>query len=315
MNNVKMSAIGLAVLMSSAVMAGERVDETVSTSADSRVSIDVQSGKVEIKTWDKNVVQVRGELDDDAEGYEFVAEGDGRVVFKVHMPKRRWGSWNEEGSTLEFYMPVNSNLRFEGVNADVKAQDVKGGSKIHTVNGDVKASNLVGRIDLETVNGEINASGLSGDIELNTVNGEIRDESSQGEVQIETVNGDINTNTSADELNISNVNGDMDLQLAGVKELEISTVNGDIDLVLNAESLDRAYITTVGGDADVRFEGDVNAEFNIEAHSGGDITNRLTNDKVKKAKYGPGESLRFVKGKGKANIEIDTVSGDIKIRD
>lgn len=156
---------------------------------------------------------------------------------------------------------------------------------------------------------------LTGDIELNTVNGDIQDVDSKGEVQIETVNGDINTNTSAEELTISNVNGDMDLKLLDVKEIEISTVNGDIDLGVNTKKLEKAYITTVGGDADIRFEGDVDAEFNLEAHSGGDITNRLTGDKVKKDKYGPGESLKFSMGSGKANIEIDTVSGDIRIRD
>ena len=315
MNKLKMSTLTLALAMSVGAIAGEKVDESVTTTADGRVSIDVQSGDVNIRTWDKNEVKVSGELDDDAEGYEFENEGNGRVTFKVRMPKRKWGSWKDDGSKLEFYIPENSNLRFEGVNVDVSANSVKGGSKIHTVNGNVEAKKLTGRIDLETVNGQIKSVDLQGDIELNTVNGEIQDVDSQGEIQIETVNGDINTNTAAEELTISNVNGDIDLQLDKVKELEISTVNGDIDLAMSTEVLEKAYITTVGGDADIRFEGQVDADFNIEAHSGGDITNNLTGDKVKKDKYGPGESLKFSQGSGKANIEIDTVSGDIRIRD
>jgi len=312
-NIFKVSLVTTLLCLSTSLLAGERIDQVLSTTSDGRVSIDVMNGKVAIRTWDKNEVKVVGELDDDAEGYQFEASDSGRVVFKVEMPKRRWGSWKDDGSNLEFWVPVNNELRYEGVNADIEVDGVKGGSRVNTVNGSVEANSLYGRVELETVNGKIKAHGLNGKIKLDTVNGEIKDEDSEGEIKIETVNGDIETNSSAEDIEISNVNGDMDLQLATVKELEISTVNGDIDMEIELMDASRVFISTVGGDADIKFKGDVSAEFNIEAHSGGDIDNKLTKDKVKRDKYGPGESLRFQMGDGTAEVEIDTVGGDITI--
>ena len=301
------------LLLSGVALAGDKIDESLPTTADGRLSIDVMNGEVKIKTWNKNEVKVVGELDDDAEGYQFESTEDGRVVFRVEMPKRRWGNWDDSGSNLEFWLPENNNLRFEGVNADVDVENVMGGAKVNTVNGNVEAKSLKGRVNLETVNGKIKTSGLEGKIKLNTVNGTIEDRNSSGDVNFETVNGDIESNTTAADIDISNVNGDMDLELSLVKELEISTVNGDIELELSIEERSRVFISTVGGDADIKFNGTLSADFNIEAHSGGDIRNKLTKDKVKRDRYGPGETLEFKVGKGEAEIEIETVGGDITI--
>jgi len=301
------------LLFSGLTFAGEKIDESLMTTKDGRLSIDVMNGKVTIKTWDKNEVKVVGELDDDAEGYQFESNDKGRVIFKVEMPKRRWANWDDSGSKLEFWLPENNNLRFEGVNADVDVENVLGGAKVNTVNGNVEAKSLKGRINLETVNGKIKTRSLEGKIKLNTVNGTIEDRNSSGDVNFETVNGDIDSDTSAADIDISNVNGDMELDLSLVKELEISTVNGDIDLELAIEDNSRIFISTVGGDADIKFNGTISADFNIEAHSGGDIRNKLTKDKVKRDRYGPGETLEFKVGSGTAEIEIETVGGDITI--
>jgi hypothetical protein len=312
MKNIIAVGIVFILCMGNAI-AGEKIDRSLKTTSNGKVSIDVQSGQVNIKVWDKKEVKVVGELDDDAEGYQFETNDNGRVVFKVHMPKQKWGSWKDDGSKLTFWIPVKNNLKFEGVNVDVKAKGLRGDARINTVNGDIDASDINGRIGLGTVNGKIKSSGLKGDINLSTVNGEILDTDSEGELEIETVNGDIETDSKVNELTINNVNGDIDLNLKAIKEIEISTVNGDIDLRADLTDMKKLQITTVGGDTDVKFVGEVSAEFNIEAHSGGDIDNDLTSDKVRKDKYGPGESLKFTVGGGKAEVEISTVNGDIRI--
>lgn len=295
------------------VFAGEKVDEIVKTIADGKIFIDVQTGKVNIETWDKNEVKVEGELDDDAEGYQFETNSDGRVVFKVHMPQKKWGSWKDDGSKLRFWVPAKNSLKFEGVNVDVKVAGLKNDVRLNTVNGDIDASDLNGRIILGTVNGDIKSESLAGTIKLSTVNGEIDDTKSRGELEIETVNGDINTDSSVAELSINNVNGDMDLDLKTIKEIEISTVNGDINLKAELLEMKSLVVSTVGGDADFKFVGGISASFDIQAHSGGNIDNELTSDRVRKDKYGPGESLTFTAGGGKTEVEISTVNGDVRI--
>ncbi len=309
----QLSLFTIALLSAGVALAGQKIDQTLTTGPEGRVSIDVMSGEVQIKSWDKNEVKVTGELDDDAEGFQF-EQNNNRVVFKVHMPRQRWGSWKDDsGSELTFWVPKDSELRFEGVNTDVSVSEVDGGSRINTVNGDIEASKLKRRVSLETVNGKVFSANLEGKIKLMTVNGEIDDRDSLGELEIEAVNGDIRTVSQANEVTVNNVNGDMNLTLKDIKELEINTVNGDIGMSLQTQKRAKVYISTVGGDADIKFAKNVGASFSIEAHSGGDIKNRLTNDRSVKERYGPGESLRFSTGSDAVEVEIDTVSGDITL--
>ena len=301
-------------LMSISAWAGDKVDESAQTSADGFLVVDVQSGDVKIQTWDKNEIKVVGELDDDAEGYKFEVDGR-KVYFKVKMPERRWGGFNNsDGSKLEFWLPASNKLKFEGVNVNVKADGVQGGSMINTVNGDIDASNLSDKVKLETVNGDINAKDLTGKINIYTVNGEVKDRDSKGTLAIETVNGEIDSTTNATELALNNVNGDMRVVMTKVEDVEVSTVNGDIDIELDLIAKGRFVYSSVGGDADILFLGDVSADFDIEAHAGGDIDNYITSDKAKEAKYGPSSRLRFKVGAGDADVEIDTVSGDVKLK-
>lgn len=315
LHSFKLGVVSLG-LISMATIAGESIDKSLAASADGFVAVDVQSGTVKLKTWNKNEVKVVGELDDDAEGYEFEVDGN-KVVFKVKMPEKRWGSWggySDKGSNLEFWLPTASKLKFEGVNVDVNVSGVTGGSMINTVNGDIEAQELTQKVKLETVNGNVISNKLNGKIDITTVNGEVKDSDSKGAVVIETVNGSIIVDTAATELAVNNVNADMQIVADKVEDIEISTVNGTLDIELELIEKGRFSFSSVSGDAEISFSGDVSADFDIEAHAGGDIDNYITQQKAKKAKYGPSEKLKFKVGQGSADVEIDTVSGDIVIK-
>jgi len=314
-NNLKLSFASALCLMSSHVFAGEKIDEILDTKADGSVMIDVLSGDVTINVWDKNQVSVKGELSDDAEGYTFEVDGNGDTYFNVKMPNKNWGNWNnDDGSTLTIMIPKTNDIRFEGVNVNIDVQNVEGESRINTVNGNIRANKLNKRVTLETVNGEIKSTDLNGKIKLNTVNGEVNDKNSQGELEIETVNGEIKTNTSATEIGINSVNGQVTVIAKIVKEMEVSMVNGEFEGTLELSKTGRFSFSSIGGETRLNFLGDVSADFDIEAHAGGDITNKLSEHKAKEAKYGPSESLKFRLGEGTADVEIDTVNGNVVLK-
>ncbi|PCK33439.1 DUF4097 family beta strand repeat-containing protein [Pseudoalteromonas piscicida] len=305
--------IGLAALPAM-VFAGESIDKELSIPADGKVIIENQRGDVTIKTWDQAMFKVTGELDDKAEGYKLETSGE-VTEFVVKMP-RRYKSWGGgDGSTLTIYMPRTSELDFEGVIVDVAAADLTAGARIKTVNGNIKVEQISGKISLETVNGDIDSRDLDGNIQFETVNGDIDDVASKGKLRFNAVNGEIKTQTTATELRLENVNGEVELKMAALKDLRLSTVNGEIAVYAD-ELLDNASINmeSVSGDIELNFPKDVSARFEINAHSGGRISNKLSSDQVKKAKYGPARSLEFVLNGGNADVEIDTVSGDIELK-
>ncbi|WP_440054286.1 DUF4097 family beta strand repeat-containing protein [Pseudoalteromonas sp. T1lg65] len=296
------------------VVAGESIDQEREVPANGRIVIENQRGEVIIKSWDKNVFKVSGELDDKAEGYEL--ETSGKVTqFVVKMPSR-YKSWGGgDGSNLTIFMPRSSELDFEGVIVDVEVSQLDSGARVKTVNGNIKVSELSGKVSLETVNGDIDSRELSGQLQFETVNGDINDIGSQGKLRFNAVNGEIKTQSDATEVRLENVNGEVELTLNELKDLRVSTVNGEITVKMN-KLQDNASINmeSVSGDLALYFPTDVSARFEVNAHSGGSISNRLSSDKVKKAKYGPAKELEFVLGSGNADVEIDTVSGDIALK-
>jgi hypothetical protein len=57
----------------------------------------------------------------------------------------------------------------------------------------------------------------------------------------------------------------------------------------------------------------VPARFDIEGHAGGGITNKLSDDKMQKAKYGPNRWLKFSLNGGSAKVNVSTVSDRVRL--
>lgn len=295
-------------------VAGERVDENMKVDKDVYVDIEHTNGDAKVFGWDKNEVQVRGELDDKAKEFIFEKRG-GTVIIHVKMEKSRsWGSNKYKGDDLEIFVPMGARVEYTSVNADVQFRFLNAGLKAETVNGDIDARDIVGRIRLETVNGGIDARSLDGDLSFETVNGEINDEKSSGsEATYASVNGEIMVNSSVPEVMAESVNGDLELKLGMVQKIEMTTVNGTIDVHMDLMEGGTVEGSNVSGRINLSLQNDVSAEFDIDSHAGGRLVNNLTDDDVRKAKYGPGRWLDFTTRGGKGKVELSTVSGRIEL--
>lgn len=310
-------ALAIALVQLPAVAAGQAINEERAVSANEKIDIEVQSGEVNIVATSAATFTVKGELDEQAKGFELQSAG-GSTRFIVKMPRTTsyWGDNDKTaGSQLEIQVPVGAVLRFTGVNTEVAVKGVAGGARLKTVNGNLTAQELKEDIALETVNGDIISTNNHGRLQLTTVNGSIRDQGSQGRrLNVESVNGEIRLDSRAEEVNFSVVNGEGELTLTGTARLELSSVNGEVAAVLKDSKTPKISGSSVSGSTRLTLDKDISARFELEASAGGSISNSLTNDKAEKAKYGPSSDLNFTTGSGDGEVEISTVSGDIELR-
>jgi DUF4097 and DUF4098 domain-containing protein YvlB len=297
------------------VIANEKVDRSLEVASDVYVKIEHVNGMAQIQSWDKNEVKVTGRLGDRTEEFIFEKDGNKVVIEVIIKSNKSWGNWGSgDGDQLEIFVPHQSKVYYSAVNADVKVNGVKGGATIETVNGTIDAIKLAGRIRLESVSGRINADELEGDVKVETVNGKIKSTSSMGkEDSYGSVNGDIEVTSQSAEINVETVNGDMELVLGDVNQINLDTVNGSIDVQLNLLRNAELEASSVGGSISLYFQKDVSARFDVEGHAGGHITNKLSEDNIQKAKYGPSRWLEFSLNGGSAKVDISTVSGRIKL--
>jgi DUF4097 and DUF4098 domain-containing protein YvlB len=316
--NLMQSALLVAgFICSSQVLAlGSAIDEKRVVSSNEKIHINNMRGMVNIVAVDKAEFSVKGTLDEKAKGFELTSK-NGVTKFEVKMPSRVYADYDEDeqevGSRLEIQVPVGSQVEFSGVNAEVTAKGIQGGTTLTSVNGSVLGENLGSDVSLETVNGQIRSKNNNGRLKLQTVNGEIEDEGSKGKLTLESVNGEIKSVSQAKEVELSVVNGEGRLQLDGTERLDFDSVNGDVTVDLKNSQTPKIEASTVGGSIHLTLDANVKARFELSGSAGGDINNRFTDDQVVEAKYGPGRDLEFSTGAG-GDVEISTVSGEIELK-
>lgn len=301
----------------SVAMSGELVDKTIDADANSLIEITHVSGEAKVIGWDKNQVKVEGELGDKTEEFRFERDGKS-VLIEVEVKKssRGWG-WSSDGGTgddLVIYVPQNSRVAYHSPNASLNIENIQGGAILEIINGSLRANDLSGRLRLKTVNGDIRAQKLSGELSLDSVNGDIKAKHINGDdITVNTVNGDIEIESSANDISAESVNGDIDMVMGDVEDLKTNTVNGSINMSMNLVDGGTVRASSVGGRVYLAFQDDIQAKFNIEAHAGGNIKNKITDQDASKAKYGPRKWLEFSTGNPSATVDVSTVNGRIEL--
>ena len=292
--------------------AGEKIDEAMTANGINAVNVENVSGEVTIIGTDGDSITVKGELSDKAKKFVFKKDGN-QMRISVDMPHRYNHSNNDKGSVFTVRMPKSIRMNFNGVSTDVIVKDLTNNVEVRTVSGDISAENLAEHIELDTVSGEIDAENLSGKIRLSTVSGDIEDKNSKGRLQLKAVSGDIRSKSSAEEAFISVISGSARFKLAEVEELVVTSVSGDVKGELTLLDEGEVKVSGVSSDISLAFQGEVSANFRLTASAGGDLENRLTNDRAKRAKYGPSSKLNFSTGNGSASVKGSVVSGEIRI--
>lgn len=308
--------LSVALLSSANVLALEEVDKTIDIEPNSLIEIKHVNGSAKIIAWNEDKVRVSGELGERTEEFKFERDGNS-VIIEVKVKKSNNWNWgkNNKGDRLEIYVPKKTRLEYQSINASVRVSDIEGEADIQVINGSIRAENLSGSIGLESVNGDIRGTSLVGELTVSSVNGEISLKHIEGdEISVGSVNGEIDIISNALQISVETVNGEIDLTAQDVSDVQATTVNGSIELNMNLIANGKVRASSVSGRIELGFQSDVSAKFDIQAHAGGSIKNRLTDDKPSKAKYGPRRSLEFSTGNPTGHVEVSTVSGHIELK-
>lgn len=294
--------------------AGQQIDKSLTVSDVSSVNIENLRGNITVIGWEKGIISVKGELEDDAEGLLFKQQGS-RVKIKVELENQSnnfWGN-NAKGSVLTIYMPKNIRVSFEGIASDINFENLHASAEAKTVSGNIKAVNLSERIELISVSGDIDSSQLSGKVSLSSVSGNIKDRQSRGRLSLRVVSGEIDAQSAAKEVIIENVSGDINIGLNETDELSVANVSGDFSGTVSLNDGGVVKMSSISGGLALKLQKNVQASFRLSASAGGDITNKITTQKSNKAKYGPSSKLYFETGSASANVRANTVNGNIRV--
>ncbi|MFT7090493.1 MAG: DUF4097 and DUF4098 domain-containing protein YvlB [Candidatus Azotimanducaceae bacterium] len=279
------------MLVTATLQAEEEIDLSKKVQADGLIKIDILRGDIEIEGWSEARVQVKGELDELAEGLRFEVR-DGVTEIEVEMP-RQYVNWGD-GSNLIIYVPMLSRVAVKAVATDIEVSDVLGGMQVRSISGDITLTNGQKQISLKTVSGNIETSKTSGKLEASSASGDIQVKAHQGNLGIETLSGDI------------------EIEARSVSRLRGASISGDLAVEAAFDQNVSAELTSVSGRIRVSLDGPLDLTFRVNSNSGG-IDNELTNDKVVD-QFGM-HSLQGQLGSGTGSLTVRSVSGAIELEE
>jgi DUF4097 and DUF4098 domain-containing protein YvlB len=272
--------------------AGSPINKKTAASPTGLVEISNTAGSVTVTGWDRDEVEVTGELGKNVERLDFTRSGDVTRI-KVVMPNR---SYRSEATDLIVKMPAGGALSVNAVSADVTVRGIGGAQRLQAVSGDLRTEAAGEDVECRTVSGDV------------VINGSGR----KGLITITTVSGDASVQSVAGELNANTVSGNVTLGAGETTRSRLRSTSGDLSMTGKLLPDARVDAESISGDVRLDLLGPVNGELDLSSFNG-EIRNCFGPKATRTSEYAPGRELRFTDGKGTARVRIKTLNGDISV--
>ncbi|WP_158883139.1 DUF4097 family beta strand repeat-containing protein [Rhodanobacter sp. L36] len=267
--------------------------------ANVHVSISNVAGTVNVSAWDRNEVEVSGQLGNGTKPLA-ITGGNDDLAIKVE-PEGGSGGWFNWGgdsrmapSELELHVPKGASLDIGVVSAPLVVDGFDGGEiVVNTVSGKARINARTPSLKVDSVSGNVELAGHAEQADLQTVSGDILAPVLGSDVKLQTVSGRIQGSGGPwQKLTLSTVSGEVQLSggVAANGSVGIDSMSGDVQLQLPASAAGTLHASS--------FSGDLRSDFGTPT----------------KPEHGPGSSLDVRIGTGNGHINVETFSGDLRIR-
>ena len=262
------------------------------------VSISNIAGTVNVIAWDRNEVQVRGQLGNGAKPLAITGSNTDMAIKVEPQGGSGWFNWkgdnNMAPTTLELHVPKAASLDIDVVSAPLVIDGMDGGNiEVNAVSGKARINARTPSLKVDSVSGGIELAGHAGQADLQTVSGDILAPVLGSEVKLQTISGRIQADGGPwKKLTLSTVSGNVQLTgaLATDGNIGIDSMSGDVQLQLPASTSGNLHASS--------FSGNLRSDFGTP----------------KEPEHGPGSSLDVHLGDGRGKINVETFSGDLRVR-
>lgn len=140
---------------------------------------------------------------------------------------------------------------------------------------------------------------------VNTASGSIHiDKADNDKTEINTASGSVHSDANVKFLEINGVSSSVHIN-GSIEQFKIATVSGSVKINNDIPFTKKSEVETVSGSVSIDLPAESEFEVSYETLSGS-IKNEFTNSKIKK-------SGTEIVGNGNAKLEVETLSGSIKI--
>jgi len=263
----------------------ETVEQTIDFQAGQTLKVAAINGRINIKTWSRNQIQMtatktakantKAEAEEllEATIIEVQSVANGLKIATKHPSERYFKRGKNIEINYDLTIPQSVVLNLQTTNGEIDIESTEGPIDAKTTNGDIDIDHSEGNINARTTNGDIKIDNQIGNVGAKTTNGGIELQEIKGSVGARTTNGSI----------------DIALSSSSPEDIEAQTISGSIDLVLPTHFKANLQVQTSNGNISTDFPITIQGKF-----SGKSIQGALN-------------------GGGDSDISLQTVNGNIKI--
>ena len=162
----------------------DRFERSIKTRPGVYLNIDHKYGRIEIQSWEKDEILVKGEKraasEEKEDGKKFlkninidISESINHVGITTDYPTVRPSRIKSFQVTYSLKVPRNCNIRIENTFGDVEIYDITGELNVSTSHSIIKTHNIDGEVTLNNKFGTIDVNNVTGYTETETTNGDI----------------------------------------------------------------------------------------------------------------------------------------------
>jgi DUF4097 and DUF4098 domain-containing protein YvlB len=277
--------------------AEKSVQEHGPLAADGTLDVSNVAGEVAITGWDRNEIEVTGEIGS-SQHMDFDADGQhARVELRWDHHGHDDDGDEEEEADISIRVPKTARVRASTVSARITARD------------------LVSELHLQSVSGDIETQVFSADVTLGTISGTIQVDGhgDRSDLRLSLVSGDAWVRGVSGYLRGRTVSGDLNIRAGKLGRTRIDTTSGDLNLHAALEKDARFEVDSTSGDVQLELCDKPEAEYDLSSFSG--EIQAFDRHGEQRNEHGPTSDLRFKVGSGSALVRIDTLSGEIYLHD
>lgn len=275
-----LAMFALAVL---ALARSDGPDTTIAVQRGQRLELHAHAGEITVRTWARNALRVRADLD--ADGRLNINQGSSVIIVGASDRRGRLPD-----VTFEVTVPAWMEVSLNGVNASMRIEGVAAPISVETIDGDVTVTGGEGNVTLRSVQGEVTLTGAKGRIMANSVNSDVTVRGATGEVRAETVNGEIR------------------LERIESSEVDANTVNGDIVYDGTIRKNGSYNFATHSGDVTVTVPDGTDATVAVSSFQGDFESSFPVTLRERR-----GRRFNFTLGGGSARVNLESFQGTIRL--
>lgn len=273
-----------------------------------QVSVSMAVGELVVRGWDRDEVEVSGELGEDAIRVELSQEEGRTLINVVPVPEGSEPVFPDE-TDIFVSMPRQSSLTFSTTDAEAQIAGVHGSQALNTISGDVETEIWSGTVTAESASGDLSVSNRSrfsraGDASM-------PDPGEPVMAVLTTLSGEIEARGPFTHLTASTVSGDIELDVDSVSMLALDTSNGNIEVHATLNEGAEVYAETVNGEVELDIGEEDNLTLDLGTYSG-----RIENCfgyEDHPSSSGSGLELSIEGPDGSPRVRVRTLNGDIEL--